>query len=233
VVCDGCARWREPGDRSSVRPAAPLPEIIRSTVLSWRSLEAPVGPPWLREKGPNSSHAHIERRARYEVHSAIVLAGKRGERNFPLEGRLAIMVACRSSEAVKLVITREKQSMNVFKWSTLLAIPFMLLAKSAYSANTGCNPPSPHRIQRSQAFLQNTSCAALATACNQAGYVLNCHPAPPVGDSKGLVDDCMRPVIQGQTVAGLSIQMTNLNVMACQQYCKSNSCKEENNFTDR
>jgi hypothetical protein len=100
---------------------------------------------------------------------------------------------------------------------------------SAFSAM--CNPPSAALLQRSQAFLQNTPCAPLVTACNQAGYVLNCHKA----DGKGLEVDCIQPLFKGTVVTGMSMQPTDPNVASCKTYCHSNkgACAEQKGVSDR
>jgi hypothetical protein len=106
----------------------------------------------------------------------------------------------------------------------------LLFALNAFAASH-CNPPTPTQVQRSQAFLQNTPCAPVVTACNSGGYVLNCHKA----DGKGLEVDCIHPLMKGTPVAGVSMQPTDPAVASCKTFCHSNkgACAEQKGVQDR
>lgn len=116
----------------------------------------------------------------------------------------------------------------------ILSVIFVmsLISVSTFALNNKCNPPPEKQLERSQAFLQNTPCAPLMSACNSAGYILNCHSA----NGKGLLMDCAHPIMKGSAVSGVGIQPTDPNVAACKTYCfKTNkgACKEEKGVNDR
>ena len=101
----------------------------------------------------------------------------------------------------------------------------------AQGANSHCNPPTAQQLQRSQNFLQNTPCGPVVTACNQGGYILNCHKFT----GKGLIADCIGKLKHGTAVAGVSMQPNDPAVAACKSYCRQNkgACKEEKGVEDR
>jgi hypothetical protein len=111
-----------------------------------------------------------------------------------------------------------------------LTLSFSILSLETFAAKT-CNPPSPAQLQRSQAFLQNTPCASVVSACNAGGYILNCHRA----DGKGLEVDCIHPLMKGTAVSGVSMQPTDPAVASCKTYCHSNkgACAEQKGVADR
>jgi hypothetical protein len=113
----------------------------------------------------------------------------------------------------------------------------LAFALSAFLSNTNafaaknCNPPSPEQLQRSQAFLQNTPCAAVVTACNAGGYILNCHKA----NGKGLEIDCIHHLFKGTAVSGVSMQPNDPSIAACKTFCHQNkgACREQKGVNDR
>jgi hypothetical protein len=116
----------------------------------------------------------------------------------------------------------------VFLTTTLF---LLLLTFSVFAGKNICNPPSAAMIQRSQQFLQNTPCAPVVTACNQGGFVLNCHSS----NGKGLEVDCISHLNHGQAVPGVSMQPNDQNIVNCKAFCKQNkgACSEQKNTPDR
>jgi len=115
--------------------------------------------------------------------------------------------------------------------ASVMSLVLFLMSAPALAAKNICNPPSAAMIQRSQQFLQNTPCAPLVVACNQGGFVLNCHAS----NGKGLEVDCMSHLEHGQAVPGVSMQPNDQNIVNCKVYCRQNkgACKEQKGAPDR
>jgi hypothetical protein len=111
----------------------------------------------------------------------------------------------------------------------------MLICSASFVASARpnpqfCNPYTPQQLSRSQAFLQNTPCAGISTACVQAQYILGCYKV-----GKGLEANCIQPLLKGTAVNGVSIAPTDPQVAACKTYCSQNrmACAPQKGVADR
>ena len=67
---------------------------------------------------------------------------------------------------------------------------------------------------------KNHPCEKIKTACESAGFVKGDHK-----EKKGLYIDCMKPLLEGQSVAGVTI--TSEDVSACKEKRAKHKEKKE------
>ncbi len=68
---------------------------------------------------------------------------------------------------------------------------------------------------------KNHPCQKLKTACESAGFIKNGHK----NDKKGLHIDCMKPLLEGQTVTGVTVNPED--VSACKVKQAEHKAKKE------
>jgi hypothetical protein len=68
---------------------------------------------------------------------------------------------------------------------------------------------------------KKTPCKNIEEACKSAGYTKGGHKK----DSKGLFEDCMKPIAAGQTVAGVTVSAED--VTACKEKAEKRKAKRE------
>lgn len=92
------------------------------------------------------------------------------------------------------------------KQSTLLSLAILLSLTLSFSLNA--QEPKNH------------PCEKIKTACESAGFIKGDHK-----DKKGLYIDCMKPVLEGQSVTGVTI--TSEDVSACKEKRAKHKEKKE------
>lgn len=88
--------------------------------------------------------------------------------------------------------------------STILAVSFGLATLMSVNLQAADEPTSPSMPVK--ATDTTKPCMAIRTACQAAGFVVG-----DVKSGKGLMENCMKPIINGQTVNGVTVNQADID----------------------
>jgi len=103
--------------------------------------------------------------------------------------------------------------------STILITLLTLISTQTLLADTTTTVTTPSATSSSASDLSSKQCEGIAKACKSAGYTRE-----GASSGKQFWADCMKPILLGQTVAGVSI--TADDATACRQQKVENMKKE-------